>query len=144
MATVNSFSDIPGGERDAGTCNGYAERCSNESWNYTQMFSDYSIIKAAIDDVIASLADAIETTDTIKGHFDNGAYNDGITDFSTDLSNSSTSLQNVKETLETMTDQLGSAISEIAQFISFCKDRGETWINAASFLAGYYAKNPNG
>ena len=85
MAEVYSYSDIPGGVTDIGTCNSYAESCSNESWNYTQIFTDYTTIKAAIDDVISSLADAIDTTEEIKQHFENGAYNDGVTDFTGNL-----------------------------------------------------------
>ncbi len=135
MAEVYSYSDIPGGVYDIGTCNSYAERCSNESWNYTQIFTDYTTIKAAIDDVISSLADAIETTDTIKGHFENGAYNDGITDFIGNLSTSSTSLNETKANLETISSELASALSEISNFVKFSKDRGNTWVNAGSFLA---------
>lgn len=134
MASVNSYDDIPGGIGDIGTCN------DNEIYVKTRIESLNDFIPAATSlkqlvDLCNNYAkDCQVSIDQAKSSFESGAYEDGKHDYVEDLSSMSEQYTNVIGDLDDLSAELENLLSELNADLTFCKDRKETWENAAAFL----------
>lgn len=137
MASVNSYSDIPGSSNfiapDFQTFNRYSAACGRAANDLAQLETSFSPIQQVISDTIESLNSAITTTDSIKNHFSNGAYNDGQCTYVDDLEKCSTDLNSLLTDLSSILGEVDAYLSDVTSLGSFAVNQANTWANAAQY-----------
>ena len=133
-----------GGVTDPNVALNYRSICLQKIRELKPILDKYREVKNSINDsVLSNIDTCIDGEEELNSSFENGAYEDDVTDFSGEIESCSSGFSTTSSKLKSLIDQIDVAINEISEDCQFLNQAAIKWYNLALKLKQLQGENKN-
>lgn len=141
MAAVNSYDDLPSLATDYNSAYWCCNALQNRINLVNIILGEMKPLLSAIQICNINATTAKECITSAIENFENGAYSDGVSDFTGDLNEISGYYNTGLEVLESLQNSLEKLYKELTEDLEFCNEKYDTYNNACNFFVEINSNN---